>query len=284
MPAGRIGADRLGAEVGERGAQALLGIGVGRGVELHQRELALDVRGLVEIGHLEHVDQACELCEHLAKVPLVAAQHDRHAGAAGLVRGAHGQRLDVEAACAQQPGDAAERPGPVDHERAHHVPALDGIGLAGGNGDGSRLDGHSPRALDHLGQALAGKHHRVDVLRLVEVEVDQRRPGHLACLGDDLVHLLGLRGAPGGDAVRGAQPHEVGPDELGGVVVLVVDDLLPLPDHPEPMVVEDRDAQRDLVLHQRGELLHRHLEAAVAGDGPRLALRGAERSAHGRGD
>ena len=67
------------------------------------------------------------------------------------------------------------------------------------------------------------------------------------------------------------------------MVVPGVDDLLPLPDHPQLLVVEQRDLDRDVVLDQRHQLLERHLEAAVAGDRPGRLVRPAERRAHGGG-
>ena len=66
------------------------------------------------------------------------------------------------------------------------------------------------------------------------------------------------------------------------MVVARVDDLLPLADHPELLVVEQRDLDRDAVLDEGHQLLERHLEAAVAGDRPGLAVRPAERGAHRR--
>ena len=97
-----------------------------------------------EIAHLEHVDDALELREDLAEVPVVPADRDRHARPTGLVRGADRQRLDVEAARAQQSGDAVQCPGAIDDECADDVASLDGIGLAGGDRRGPwRADGHS---------------------------------------------------------------------------------------------------------------------------------------------
>ena len=52
---------------------ALLGLRIGRRIELDQGELDLDMRGRVEILDLEHVDHALELREHLAQVPVVPA-------------------------------------------------------------------------------------------------------------------------------------------------------------------------------------------------------------------
>ena len=75
---------------------------------------------------------------------------------------------------------------------------------------------------------------------------------------------------------------EVRSGQVGRVVVARVDDLLPLPDHPELLVVEQRDLDRDVVGDEGHQLLERHLEAAVAGDRPGLAVGPAERRAHRR--
>src|SRR3954464_10213713 len=77
--------------------------------------------------------------------------------------------------------------------------------------------------LDHVREAFAGEHHRVDVLGLVEVEVDEGGSGLGPRGGDGGRHLFGLRRAEGRETVRLAESHEIGPEELGRVVVLVVD-------------------------------------------------------------
>ena len=177
----------------------LLGLRIGRCIELDQGELDLDMGHRIEVLDLEHVDHALQLREHLAQVPVVPADGDRHPRTSRLVGRADRQRLDVEAARAQQARDAVERAGTIDDEGAHHVPSLDGIGLAGRNrGRARRANASFGSALDHVRQALAGQHHRVDVLLLVQVEVDQRRAWRRARSGDDAVDLVDLRGPPGG--------------------------------------------------------------------------------------
>ena len=49
-------------------------------------------------------------------------------------------------------------------------------------------------------------------------------------------------------------------------VALAVQQLLPLADHAHPLVVEDEDLDRQVVLNGRRHLLHGHLDAGVAGD------------------
>src|SRR3989304_120280 len=77
---------------------------------------------------------------------------------------------------------------------------------------------------------------------------------------------------------RGAP--EPGPEGARGVLFAGVADLLPLADHAQLLVVEQGDPDRDAVLHERGQLLQRHLEAAVAADGPGLLVGPPEGRAH----
>ena len=143
-PCAAMGGKELAARRVERVGERCLCRGSRRGLELHQRQLQLDARTGGQVVHLEHLDQALELGQHLAKVPIVAPDRDRHPGLARLMGGADGQGLDVEAPRPQQAGHAIERPGSIDHEGADHVPALNGIGLSRRQGLASRRgDTHS---------------------------------------------------------------------------------------------------------------------------------------------
>ena len=90
----------------------------------------------------------------------------------------------------------------------------------------------------------------------------------------------GLRRLDGGDPERVGELQVVGALEVRGVVVAPVDDLLPLPDHAQLLVVEERDLHRDPVGGQGHQLLAGHLEAAVAADRPGLGVRVAQGRAH----
>ena len=98
--------------------------------------------------------------------------------------------------------------------------------------------------------------------------------------GDDVLPLLhsGRR-----DAVGPGQLHEVGAQHGGGGVALVVEELLPLPDHAQVAVVDHRDLDVELLLLQGGELALGHLEAAVARDGPDLGVGTRQLGPDGRG-
>ena len=79
-----------------------------------------------------------------------------------------------------------------------------------------------------------------------------------------------------------ARRDVVGAPDRRGRVAAAVEELLPLPHHAQVPVVEDRHLHRDLLLHHRGDLLHVHLEAAIARDGPHRLAGPRQRDAHGR--
>ena len=59
-----------------------------------------------------------------------------------------------------------------------------------------------------------------------------------------------------------------GAADLDFGVVLGVEEILPLADHAEIAVVDDRDLDVEVLLHAVASSLRRHLEAAVADDRP----------------
>src|SRR5947209_808957 len=90
-----------------------------------------------------------------------------------------------------------------------------------------------------------------------------------------------------GDAGAGQLPRRadrwqagVGRMKIGVGVALVVEQRLPLPDHAEAAVVDDRDLDRDALDGAGGQLLVGHLEAAVAVDRPHGGVRAAHLGAH----
>src|SRR3954453_21091590 len=123
-----------------------------------------------------------------------------------------------------------------------------------------------------------GAHHEVDhtgpVVRL-EGEVDGG------------IHVLLLLDADREASVRFGQLDEVGDADgavsrvqAGVAVAAVVEEGLPLAHHAERRIVDDRDLDRDVVDHAGGELLVRHLEAAVAVDRPDHAIGLGDLGAH----
>ena len=67
------------------------------------------------------------------------------------------------------------------------------------------------------------------------------------------------------------------------MVIARVDELLPLPDHAQLVVVEQGDLDRNVVLDERHEFLNGHLQAAVADDRPRLLVGATDCRSHRRG-
>ena len=224
----------------------------------------LDGRLGRDVLDLEHVDQPVELLRRLLDGDVVAVQGDRHPAHVRPVGVADRQRLDVEVAGAHEARDAVEDAGLVEDDRHEHVATL----LAAtrqrprGRRRVGRAAGGRPRQLarsiagvahslrpaprlDQVGQALAGGHHREDVLLLGDLEPDEGRPVDGLGGADGGVDLVGRRGPEGRDAVRVGELRVVRARQVRRVVVAGVDDLLPLADHPELLVVEEGDLHRD---------------------------------------
>ena len=99
-------------------------------------------------------------------------------------------------------------------------------------------------------------------------------------LRDGAVDLVGVGDAQRLDAVGLAELDEVRLADRHGDVVVLVEQLLPLADHAEIAVVDDRHLHRQVLVHHRGQLLQRHLEAAVAADRPDQRVRLRHLRAH----
>ena len=83
-------------------------------------------------------------------------------------------------------------------------------------------------------------------------------------------------------AERLRQLHEVRIARIRvGVVVLVVNKVLPLGDHSKLVVVHDGVLHRDVVFLDGGQFCHRHLKSAIAGNRPDGAAGGADLNSHG---
>ncbi len=97
------------------------------------------------------------------------------------------------------------------------------------------------------------------------------------------MHLAGALDGDALGAVRLGNQREVGVvAELGLGVALVPEQLLPLPDHPEPAVVQEDDDHRELLGDRGRELLDDHLQPPVADDGRHLAVGAGGLGADGR--
>src|SRR5215208_5997495 len=136
--------------------------------------------------------------------------------------------------------------------------------------------------LDHLVDGHARWDHGVDVRLGVDVEIQESaaflflRPPHGR---PDVVSLSD--GAPG-QPVGGGELLVVGPGYGRLGVAAVVEELLPLADHPEVTVVQNGDLYVQPEVPYRGELLEVHLDAAVAGYDPHGIFGVGEGHAHRR--
>src|SRR5215208_1956505 len=135
---------------------------------------------------------------------------------------------------------------------------------------------------DHLVDGHARGDHGVDVRLGVDVEVQYGaaflllRPPHGRL---DVVALAD--GAPG-EPVGGGELLVVRPGYGRLGVAAVVEELLPLADHPEVTVVQNGDLYVQPEVPYRGELLDVHLDAAVTGYDPDGVFRIGESHAHRR--
>src|SRR5215211_1085728 len=75
-----------------------------------------------------------------------------------------------------------------------------------------------------------------------------------------------------GDAIRFSQLLKVRRADLDLGVVLGVEQILPLADHPQIAVVDDGDIEIEVLLHRSGELVGRHLKTAVADHCPNFEV------------
>jgi len=104
------------------------------GVHLDEHELALDVLGAREVGELDDRDQLVELLLDLLEHLVVAARDEGDARDRRVHRLGDGEALDVEAASAEQPGDASQDTELVLDQHGDGVAHRLSVG---GNGPGS---------------------------------------------------------------------------------------------------------------------------------------------------
>src|ERR1700677_4230738 len=168
---------------------------------------------------------------------------------------------------------------------------LGGRRFAGGSsfGRSAPVGRQAARELDVV-VGRAGRDHGPDHGVPVHDEVHHDRAVvDLHGLLDHLVHVARLLTAQARAVVRLGELDEVRDPrarrptrrgrlaavKIGVGVALVVEQRLPLPDHAEAAVVDDRDLDRDPLDGAGGQLLVGHLEAAVAVDRPHGGVRPA---------
>src|SRR3954453_1530279 len=131
--AGGLEGHRVGVDVDDARAEQLGGLqhlrALGqRRADLHEQQLALDGGALLQLDDLDHLDQLVQLLGDLLERRGLGVGDDRHAGEVGVLGRADGERLDVEAAAAEQRRDAGQDTGLVldqDRERvAGHLPTF----------------------------------------------------------------------------------------------------------------------------------------------------------------
>src|SRR5882724_7433520 len=109
------------------------------------------------------------------------------------------------------------------------------------------------RPPDHVVQGSAGCPHRIDRVLLLDFEIEQHRPVMIArrphC-GQNL-RTLGYRDAA--DSIGLRQFHKIGIQQWRGFIVALVEKFLPLANHPQEAVVDNRDVDFQLLLHDGRE-------------------------------
>src|SRR6202034_1429205 len=131
-------------------------------------------------------------------------------------------------------------------------------------------------AADHLMAGRAGGDHGVDRIFLFDEEIDEERAVMAARGLYGGFEVASVADDYAGNAVSVGELDEVRADQRGRFIVALVEELLPLADHAQIAVVDDRDVDVELLLHDGGELTGGHLEAAVAGDDPDFLVRAGD--------
>src|SRR5829696_4147589 len=136
--------------------------------------------------------------------------------------------------------------------------------------------------MQHPGVRGAGWDDWPDVRLRLDHKIDQyRSPNRSRPFNCRTDLRIGADG-DAGDAVRLGELLEVRRADLDLGVILGVDQVLPLADHPEIAVVDDRDIDIELLLHHSRELVAGHLKTAVTDYRPDLQIGPANLGSDGR--
>src|SRR5579859_4883440 len=119
------------------------------------------------------------------------------------------------------------------------------------------------RAANHFVERGACRNHRIDRIFLLDAKVDQNGFRGFARGANGGEHLRARGDAFAANAEGVGQSREIGRNERGGDVALIVEKFLPLADHAEITIVDDGDFDVDFFLDDGGQLAHGHLKAAV---------------------
>ena len=124
--------------------------------------------------------------------------------------------------------------------------------------------------MQHPGIRRAGWDDRPDIRFGLDHEVDQYRSPNRSRPFNRWTNLRVGANGDAGDAVRLGELLEVGCADLDLGVILGVEQVLSLADHPEIAVVDDRDIEVEVLLHCGREFVAGHLKTAVADHRPDL--------------
>lgn len=121
---------------------------------------------------------------------------------------------------------------------------------------------------EHVFERGTGGNHRENVVGFDALGMNQDRA---IVVGegffDHASHVSRAFDVDARDAIGGSQFAEVRvADEIDSAEAIVEEKLLPLANHPEVMIVQYDDFDRQLVNRRGGELKQCHLESTVAGD------------------
>src|SRR5271165_7194889 len=94
---------------------------------------------------------------------------------------------------------------------------------------------------DHFMQRRARRHHRIDRIFLLDLEIDQHRAVMLPRRAYGWDHVAALVADDAADAVGLAKLFEIRAEQRSGFVIPLVEELLPLAHHTQIAVVNDGD-------------------------------------------
>src|ERR687897_555930 len=134
--------------------------------------------------------------------------------------------------------------------------------------------------LDHLVDGHARWDHGVDVRFGIDVEVQYDAAFLILSPSNRCLYVVAIPDGAPCEPVGGGELLVVGPGYGRLGVAAVVEELLPLADHPQVTVVQNSDLYVQPEVPYRGELLDVHLDAAVAGYDPNRIFRMGESHAH----
>src|SRR5215471_1386735 len=96
---------------------------------------------------------------------------------------------------------------------------------------------------NHVVEVSVGGDHWIDAVLLLDAKVDHRCTGRLARASHHVLHFLAARGAKAGQPMRFRELDKIRILKRSGDVAPAVEKFLPLPNHPQVAIVDDRDVE-----------------------------------------